>query len=69
MSKQERIALFRRHVAEAQTEKAKIQSKMASSTLALDSPEWAALRIRLKHWERMEREYRAKLDRLLQDRE
>ncbi len=69
MSKRERINLFKRHIAEAQTEKAKIQAKMASSTLALDSPEWAALRIRLEHWDRVEREYRARLERLLRERD
>jgi hypothetical protein len=69
MSKQERIKLLRRHVAEAQTEQTRIQSKLVNSALAPDDPQMATWRLRLAHWERVEREYRARLQRLLQEQD
>jgi len=69
MTDQERIKMLRRHVDEARSEQAKIQAKMANSALALDDPQMVAWRIRLEHWERIERDYRARLERLLQDRD
>jgi hypothetical protein len=69
MTDRERIELLRRHVAEAQAEQTAIQNKLANATLAPDAPQMMAWRIRLEHWERIERDYRARLERLLQDRD
>ena len=69
MDKQERIKMLRRHVAEAQTEQTAIQNKLANATLAPNDPQMMVWRNRLAYWERIERDYRARLERLLQDRD
>ncbi len=67
MIEPDRIRLYQHHIAEAQAEQAKAQSQLANSVIPPDDPQVMAWRNRLAYWERMEREYRARLERLLRD--
>ncbi len=67
MSKQDRIRLYQHHITEAQGKQAQIQRQLVNAALAPDDPQMATWRNRLAYWERVEREYRSRLERVLRE--
>ena len=67
MNRDDRIKHYRQRIAEAQTEQAHLQAQIANAHLEMGDAQILAWRNRFAHLERMEREYRARLERALRD--